>query len=464
MKKFTLLVSITLFIVMAVQNAFGQWHTLSSETSENIRLIKFINTNTGFIAGTSQLQRTTDAGTHWQSITLDSIEDKINSFVFSDEKTGYVASNNTISKTTNSGSSWQTIYHYSVPINSVQTYPDMMLDETGQGIYVLSTTVTGYYSYNGQLVHIRFNGNEILSEAAPLLDINGHNLIGNSLSRLSDGQYRVHASEHPWIVMHDALSSSLIDFSGLTANSVVGFPGQIRCLSGDTYFLHQWHNIYPSSEVNTLKSLNIAQSNNIFYLHLGSTIFNGQWQADSTYGYNYFPNAISRTHNDRIYFVGSFSPDRDNVQPSAIKYYTVSGGSIHNDNSYSSTATLQCLTETADAIYAGGEGGLLIKLPLSYIPSAIVLENTRPGDFSLGNYPNPFNPLTNIEYTLPRDGFVSIQIFDSIGREIRQLVSGCETAGTHTVVFDASLLSSGTYYCRLEYNGSIKTKAIVLIK
>ncbi len=459
------LVSSMILIMVVSQTAFGQWHTLSSGMTEDCRVIKFINSNTGFIGGASQIRRTTDAGNHWQSIVscLDSADSQINSFAFSDEQTGYVACNNTIRRTTDAGSTWTVVHHYAPIINSIQTYPDMAIDESGHGAYVLFTTVTGYYSYQGQLVHIQANGIETPTQAT-LLNPYGENVIGRSISRQANGSYRVHAIEVPWIVMHNARRSCILTFIGVSQKDASGYNGEMRCLFGDRFILHQWHNIYPSSEMNSLTTIGNPQPESVFYLHWDQSVINGHPLGDSTYGYNYFPNAISGTHNDRIYFVGSFSRDRDNVQPSTIKYYRVSDGSIQNDNSYSSTTTLQCLTETENAIYAGGEGGLLIKLPLSYIPSGIVTENTQAGDIRLGNYPNPFNPLTNIEYTLPRDGFVSIQIFDSMGREIRQLVSGRETAGTHTVLFDASLLSSGTYYCRLEYNGSIKTKAIVLIK
>lgn len=66
------------------------------------------------------------------------------------------------------------------------------------------------------------------------------------------------------------------------------------------------------------------------------------------------------------------------------------------------------------------------------------------------NYPNPFNPYTTIEYDLPYRSIVTLTIYDVIGREVERLVDGVEISpGRHRVQFDAGLLSTGVYFCRL---------------
>ncbi|MEJ2615308.1 MAG: SBBP repeat-containing protein [Ignavibacteriaceae bacterium] len=62
------------------------------------------------------------------------------------------------------------------------------------------------------------------------------------------------------------------------------------------------------------------------------------------------------------------------------------------------------------------------------------------------NFPNPFNPVTTIKYTIRRDGFVYIKLYDVLGREIKTLVAREETAGNHEIKFDGSDLSSGIYF------------------
>ena len=75
---------------------------------------------------------------------------------------------------------------------------------------------------------------------------------------------------------------------------------------------------------------------------------------------------------------------------------------------------------------------------------------TKPGTFELSqNYPNPFNPTTNFEYQIANSGFVSLKIFDVLGREVAKLVNGQKPIGIYTVQWDASNLPSGVYFSRL---------------
>lgn len=80
------------------------------------------------------------------------------------------------------------------------------------------------------------------------------------------------------------------------------------------------------------------------------------------------------------------------------------------------------------------------------------------------NYPNPFNPSTLIRYQLPVSSFVSLKVFDMLGREVAVLVDGKVNAGSHEVTFNAKGLSSGVYFYRLETNGFVDTKQFTLIK
>ncbi|HCA44062.1 MAG TPA: hypothetical protein DEP28_12515, partial [Bacteroidetes bacterium] len=87
------------------------------------------------------------------------------------------------------------------------------------------------------------------------------------------------------------------------------------------------------------------------------------------------------------------------------------------------------------------------------------------------NYPNPFNPITNISYQIANEGFVTLKIFDLLGREISTLVNEIKTTGIFEISFDGANLSSGIYFYRLEVktkNGNtknfIETKRMVLVK
>ena len=87
-------------------------------------------------------------------------------------------------------------------------------------------------------------------------------------------------------------------------------------------------------------------------------------------------------------------------------------------------------------------------------------------EFSLkGNYPNPFNPSTKIEFTVPTDGYTTLTVFNVIGQEVATLVNGMMKAGNlNTVQFDGSQLSSGMYYAQLTHDGHQLLQKMMLLK
>ncbi len=88
-----------------------------------------------------------------------------------------------------------------------------------------------------------------------------------------------------------------------------------------------------------------------------------------------------------------------------------------------------------------------------------------PGDFALEqNFPNPFNPATQIHFTLNRGGTAHLVVFDITGRPVATLVDGKVAAGTHQVRFDAGSLGSGVYFYRLSVGGREQTRKMMLMK
>lgn len=93
------------------------------------------------------------------------------------------------------------------------------------------------------------------------------------------------------------------------------------------------------------------------------------------------------------------------------------------------------------------------------------VSNNIPSDYSLGqNYPNPFNPNTNIRFSIPNSSFVTIAVYDAIGREVDRPVNSQLQAGEYEVNFDASRLTSGTYFYKLLTGDFVQTKKMVLVK
>ncbi len=82
----------------------------------------------------------------------------------------------------------------------------------------------------------------------------------------------------------------------------------------------------------------------------------------------------------------------------------------------------------------------------------------------LQNYPNPFNPSTYIEYRLPRQSYVTLKVYDVLGREIATLVDEVQRAGSYRVKFENSQISSGVYFYVLRAEGFVAVKKMMLLK
>ncbi len=80
------------------------------------------------------------------------------------------------------------------------------------------------------------------------------------------------------------------------------------------------------------------------------------------------------------------------------------------------------------------------------------------------NYPNPFNPTTKISYSVPSVSFVTIKIYDVLGKEVTTLVNEEKASGTYDCVFDASMLVSGVYLYQLRAGEFVQTKKFMLLK
>jgi len=79
-------------------------------------------------------------------------------------------------------------------------------------------------------------------------------------------------------------------------------------------------------------------------------------------------------------------------------------------------------------------------------------------------FPNPFNPSTQITFSLPKTGEISLTVFNLLGQEVVTLAHGMQSAGTHAVTFDGSDLPSGIYLCRLKAGDFVHTQKMVLLK
>jgi len=173
-----------------------------------------------------------------------------------------------------------------------------------------------------------------------------------------------------------------------------------------------------------------------------------------------FPGSL----NDFRPFINSIQRDTFNVRsqlgvgsfltfcwPSGLsKYFTEL--SFCNTNMLTDTCVTGC---DGGPIFSGGLVVGVSEDAGGQLPGSIILHQ---------NYPNPFNPTTNIEFQIPKSEFVSLKVFDVLGRMVQTLVNAKKEPGTHRVQFNAEGLPSGVYFYRLTAGEFVHTRKLMILK
>lgn len=116
------------------------------------------------------------------------------------------------------------------------------------------------------------------------------------------------------------------------------------------------------------------------------------------------------------------------------------------------------------------EGSYIVPVSLSVTSMGSIDEGVFPTEFALHqNFPNPFNPLTSIRYDLPENEYVTVTIYDMLGRQVRQLVDSFQEAGFKSIVWDAtndygSPAAAGVYLYKIQAGDFMQTRKMVLLK
>ena len=114
--------------------------------------------------------------------------------------------------------------------------------------------------------------------------------------------------------------------------------------------------------------------------------------------------------------------------------------------------------------YGIGPQGNMVKYVYQE-PTIIVEAEENISDFYLlQNYPNPLNPETTIKYSLAKEGFVNLAVYNMLGEEVATIVNTTQVAGKYEVNFNASKLSSGVYIYRIEASNYVASKKLMLLK
>jgi plastocyanin len=183
-------------------------------------------------------------------------------------------------------------------------------------------------------------------------------------------------------------------------------------------------------------------------------------QFGGSFGQNYSPNTLTVSVGDTVRWQGAFSdhPLSSTTVPAGAQTWTNTTGTVFTYVvQIPGTYTYQCDVHGPDM-----SGSFTAAAATDVNDGA---RQSHASTFHVDqNYPNPFNPSTRITYSLAQNSSVSLKVFNAIGEEVATLVKGFQTSGIHDVSFDGTSLPTGIYLYRLEAEGSVVTKRLVLLK
>lgn len=406
------------FIILTLfQFAEAQWIQQNSGTNQNLYDIEFINDKTGWAVGDAGVViKTTDGGMNWINIANPSpmLNPNLWSVAPVDSNIVYITSGkDLIIRTNNGGLNWS-ILNFCPNCNSAMT-----------GVYFLNKD-TGWF------------------------------LGTNKVFRTYDGGITLDSFYAPWFTNFD------IYFKDINNGIFCGSGRVFKSTDGGM----NWYdtNVPTIGVFYEFRKLAVA-NNNVWVTGSGnppvyrSTDFCETWEVTDT---------IRNTGiiglgfiNSEIGFAGGGLNKLFKTTNSGFNWYqenTGTGVVAFISSIYFFNQLTGWYVSGAGKIFHTTTGG-------QTLVSSSFTKETIPDEFKLfQNYPNPFNPSTNIKYEIPQDNFVSIKIYNLLGKEVMNLINDFKKAGRYDISFNGSNLASGVYYYKIKAGEFVQIRKMVLIK
>ncbi len=410
MKKIFLFLLIA-FLQRASVSQTG-WITQSSGTEDSLRCVKFINSQTGWTVGTNGIiLRTSNSGINWNKIDAGIGNDFNSVFLISSSSLYIAGENGALISTDNGGVLWNYLFsNTTVDLNSVYFIDSQTGWAAGDSGIIIKTSNAGFNwmflnsGTNIKLKSVHFANSHdgwVAGYGGIFYSSNGGN---NWMPQFIDGNLNLNS-----IFFTDSLNG----WAGYYDNKTFG-PQIVRTTDGGI----GWENY----------SMNNSYTLAVFFINS-----NKGWSPG---------------------FYGKINYSTDG----GVSWEIQSSGTIEHLNSVYFTDSLTgWIVGNAGSILKTTTGGILTGFSNLNLVSV--------SSFSLEqNYPNPFNPVTNLEFGISELGFVSLKIFDILGKEIKTIVNSTLLPGKYKYVYDASGLTNGIYFYTLKLNGFSQTKVMSIVK
>ncbi|MFZ1322377.1 MAG: SBBP repeat-containing protein [Ignavibacteria bacterium] len=398
----------------------NQWLVCSAEesNSNNLNDVYVVNNDTAFAVGNNgKLIFTEDKGKNWINLNSGTDKDLLN-IKFTNRTTGFITGDSILLKTTNSGLNWNTL---NLPVSKLKD------------IFILNNRFSSIPGSNGKILRSYDTWNT--------WSIQNANLNENIIK----------------VFYKDSLNGECISENGKllkTSNSGVNWISQ--------------------------SSININKINNAFFKNLNTIIAIGDngkimftsnggitWLNRSTIN-NIDLRSVNMTEDNKLYICGRdglilFSSDNGltwEKQPTNLNTTINSLQFFDSNSGIAVSEEGQILLTSIGTIETRNEN-MLTSFDQNFIKNDF---NSIQGFELFQNFPNPFNPVTKIKFALPENSFVTIKVYNVLGKEVMSLVNEYKDKGDHFINFDATGFPSGIYFYKLLAGSYIAQKQMLLIK
>ncbi len=427
MKTLFRILLMTIFTLANVNTLNAQWILQNSGVNATLSDVVMLDTVTAIAVGRNgSILETTNAGESWLDVSLPlSYGGQWNAISFFDSVNGVIVGDNgTVFTTPNRGKSW--LWHY-IPggqkcLSALHVGPNSVYVGADSG-WVYNTSDTGR-TWTAEKISTWPIRSLFVYHGPTFIGVSKYALTPYSLCT----QYVIPPPSWNEKILPNfqGLGSAAFDAefcNGGGAGFIVGVQGDLRSaptILRKSMFDTVWHEVSTGIlRDGTLFNVS-TPSANVIYVCGG----NGMIYKSSNGGDTWLDQTV---------------PTARNVN--AIFFYDEKHG------------------------FAVGDSGLILYTSNGGLTGVGDWEGFPPTNFMLEqNYPNPFNPSTNISFNLPSRSFVSLKVFDVLGKEVASIVSEILSAGNYSRQWNAAGMPSGVYFYRLQAGSYIETKKLVLLR
>ena len=392
-----------------------------SFTEDHLNSVSFANKYTGLVCGyNSVLLRTSNGGINWQSINLQTPE-HLSNVKMASEKIAFLTSTNKVLKTTNGGFNW----------------------------FVLLDSLNGEFS----TIALYDSLNILVNKT-------------NSVYRSSDGGIS-------WDRIWNCESRPPFPSDCFYCGSISYPDADLIVMGGAISHHHSESSAAMMRSTDGGSTFNIIFDRNSGGFGMGSVFMvNGSlgfasggygWRLRTDDGFNSFIDYGNNTPGFGSFSRLSFYDTLNGVALCGYIYKTTNSGINWNISS-------NLFPYLRDIEYKGIVNGCAV----GFNGSIVILNETinpigNPPQipyrfFLFQNYPNPFNPETSFKYELPQTGYTTLKLYDLLGREVKRLVDGINTAGIHVIDDTFNNLASGIYFIQLRQGSYVMSRKIAFVK